>query len=187
MVVTIRHTDLGAGRATTMLSEDVLAVERQEVSLHFPQFEYEITLIHNLVIECWEGLISPIPELAQSFKIRGVYWGNYPPSIPKVFCIAPLLTTATAPTHPHLNGDGSLCVFFPSDNVWKPERHTMADMLYFTSQWLVCHLYWERYHIWPWQSVPCGEEYAIKITGRNDACYCGSGLKYKKCCGQNKH
>lgn len=22
--------------------------------------------------------------------------------------------------------------------------------------------------------------------GRNDPCFCGSGLKYKKCCGKNK-
>jgi len=25
----------------------------------------------------------------------------------------------------------------------------------------------------------------IKIVGRNDACSCGSGIKFKKCCGQN--
>ncbi|MBL1321237.1 MAG: SEC-C domain-containing protein [Methylophaga sp.] len=25
----------------------------------------------------------------------------------------------------------------------------------------------------------------VKKTGRNDPCYCGSGRKYKKCCGSH--
>ena len=24
------------------------------------------------------------------------------------------------------------------------------------------------------------------VPGRNDACWCGSGKKYKKCCGRNE-
>ena len=27
---------------------------------------------------------------------------------------------------------------------------------------------------------------ADKVTGRNDPCPCGSGKKYKKCCGRDK-
>ncbi len=30
------------------------------------------------------------------------------------------------------------------------------------------------------------EEEKKIIVGRNDPCPCGSGLKYKKCCGRNK-
>lgn len=29
-------------------------------------------------------------------------------------------------------------------------------------------------------------EYATAEVGRNDPCPCGSGSKYKKCCGQGK-
>ena len=42
--------------------------------------------------------------------------------------------------------------------------------------------------VWPYNGYSVTEynemQKAIKKVGRNDPCPCGSGLKYKKCCGR---
>jgi hypothetical protein len=183
-------TGPGAGEGI-VLTKGILELERQAMSLEFPQFQYKHKLINGRSFECWEGYITPIPELDRSFKIRGEYRENYPPSIPKIYGMWPRLSKSKIPKHPHLNGDGSLCIFLPSDpqiqtKIWKPEQNTMADMLYLTSEWLICHLYWERYEIWPKESAPCGEDYIKRHIGKNDDCYCGSGKKFMNCCMKKK-
>lgn len=38
----------------------------------------------------------------------------------------------------------------------------------------------------PLPDAPVEQAHAAKTVGRNDECPCGSGKKYKKCCGKSK-
>lgn len=73
---------------------------------------------------------------------------------------------------------------FDKENLYKNMVDAKADWLYELPQWdkifdeeTKKHLYLEQK-----QSGTVRKE---KKVGRNDSCPCGSGKKYKKCCGRN--
>lgn len=73
---------------------------------------------------------------------------------------------------------------FDKENLYKNMVDAKADWLYELPQWdkifdeeTKKHLYLEQK-----QSGTIRKE---KKVGRNDSCPCGSGKKYKKCCGRN--
>ncbi len=41
-----------------------------------------------------------------------------------------------------------------------------------------------RWYYLDGEQIEAGPQRAVKTPGRNDPCYCGSGRKYKKCCGR---
>ena len=54
------------------------------------------------------------------------------------------------------------------------------------ADWVVILNEWRHANYQPMQSIdPPGASASRKKVGRNDPCPCGSGKKYKKCCGLN--
>ena len=54
------------------------------------------------------------------------------------------------------------------------------------ADWVVTLNEWRLANYQPMPGVhPKGAAAATKKVGRNDPCPCGSGKKYKKCCGLN--
>ena len=76
-----------------------------------------------------------------------------------------------------LDGEGG-----PIGNARKRRDELRHDALVIIRSCVVgLHAFWQTYDILP---VPPRRKDALAKVGRNDPCPCGSGKKYKKCCGQ---
>ncbi len=88
----------------------------------------------------------------------------------------------------HIYDDGSCCL-----ELSMPEQKKLSDFIRcFVCPFFVWQAYYEQYNeVPPWGEWSHGIEGikefydSIKNIGRNDRCICGSGKKYKICCGSN--
>lgn len=114
-----------------------------------------------------------------------------PPAHPKVYALRPRLGAELFHTQGHVNGDGSLCPFFPPDGEWDGTKDTLAKYLRAgVSILLAKHLYWQWTRevtgagIWPGARGPHGRfEAILESLQRSLAaqCRCGSGKPYADC------
>lgn len=81
----------------------------------------------------------------------------------------------------HLWGDGSLCPFMASEDVWTWTRHTVADFIGHVSVWLVSWMSWQQTGVWLAGEHDSTPSYHLSHIRPNGQCWCRSGKKYRKC------
>ncbi|MGE0127598.1 MAG: SEC-C domain-containing protein [Blastocatellales bacterium] len=119
-----------------------------------------------------DGLTNPFIV----FDLEARYGGHK--QHPKVFVRNPKMPL---PKTKHTFGDGSICPYAPWENVWLWERDTAADYLGHACVWLIKWLVWDQTGIWVGPEMSHDKSFLSRTIGRNNQCWCGSGLKYKKC------
>ncbi len=146
------------------------------------------TLIHDR--ECGRPHEAP-PYLARvkhthaRYRVLAV---AYPaPKHPRAFVESPHISQWNFPSHPHLNGDGSACSYFPSAGVLPRDGHTIRVLLDFTAIWLAKHVVWVdtgdgQGGVWIGQHACHTIQELLKSVPKNAECSCGSGKQYGNCC-----
>lgn len=97
---------------------------------------------------------------------------------PKVFVRSPVLPLHKAR---HLFSDGSICPYAPWENVWLWARDTVVDYMGHAVVWLIKWIVWDQAGVWIGPEMSHAPGFLVKAIERNQQCWCGSGLKYKKC------
>ena len=80
--------------------------------------------------------------------------------------------------------DTKVSLAFDKEKLYKNMVDAKADWLYELPQWDALLTEDVRKDLYKKQKLS-GTVVKDKKVGRNDPCPCGSGLKYKKCCGKN--
>jgi hypothetical protein len=97
---------------------------------------------------------------------------------PKVIVCRPAIPPQKAR---HLFGDGSICPYAPWENIWLGDRDSIVDYMGHAAVWLIKWMVWDQTGIWIGPELSHHADFLIKTIKRNQQCWCGSGLKYKKC------
>lgn len=111
---------------------------------------------------------------------------------PRVLCLD---GPSGAAASEHRVGKHELCLYYPFDppeRRWRPENGLLA-LLTLARRHLYCEFLWRRDGYWPIEEAPHGETIparrdptlavpSLRSIGRNDPCWCGSGIKSKRCC-----
>lgn len=125
---------------------------------------------------------------SERFLLRAEHWA--PPAHPKVYALRPYLGPELYFTQKHLNLDGSLCPYTPTDDEWNGGQDTLSMYLRRgVSIFLAKHLYWKWTAAngsgrWPGRSGPHGELQAVlQALSRRPTvqCRCGNGRRYQDC------
>lgn len=86
-----------------------------------------------------QGSIRPTP-LSRSYEVGIYYRVGYPPT---VRVLTPALARHPEWNYiPHLNGDGSLCLYFPNLREWGPHRYIAKTIVPWTALWLFYYEAW---------------------------------------------
>ena len=81
--------------------------------------------------------------------------------------------------------DSQVSLEFDKEKLYKNMVAAQADWLYNLPQWEAIYDEDTRKRLYKEQRSSTTYVRAEKKVGRNDPCPCGSGKKYKKCCGAN--
>lgn len=148
-----------------------------------------------------QGSLEPLavpssPELHTQFEIEIVYLE--PPNVPRIYALNPRIDPRTFKNHPHINGgrphplhfvypnlpNSDLCVFATQDDAWSWEKHTVADIIEYTSFWLAAHLLWSLSGRREWLIPGASHDPALLLltTPPQAQCSCGSGRAFQVCC-----
>lgn len=136
-----------------------------------------------------------LPEAVQSqsrynerFFLSTEHWA--PPAHPKAYALRPYLGPELYFTQKHINLDGSLCPYTPTDGEWNGREDTLSMYLRRgISIFLAKHLYWTWTAAngagrWPGRTGPHGELQAmLQALSRHPTvpCRCGNGPIYQDC------
>lgn len=146
------------------------------------------TLIHDR--KCARTHATPsylarVKHAQARYRVRAV---AYPDSRhPRAFVESPHISKLNFPSHPHLNGDGSACSYFPSAGLLPWDGHTLRVLLDFTAIWLAKHIIWvdtgaENSGKWIGQHVGHSIPELLCTVPESRECPCGSGKPYGTCC-----
>lgn len=183
-----------------------LAHDEALVRKHYPGLSHRVDAYAS---KAWlEGHMTLLTEsgVPKRFQVRVEFPQNYPEREPRIY-----ETAGRFPRDPdrHMLPDGLCCLWVRPETKWKAEdpdclvRFLDEAILFFERQ-----LIQEMYPNEPWPGGERGhgllgyKEYVSELldededllsalrpilagayrAGRNEACPCGSGTKYKKCC-----
>lgn len=125
-----------------------LASGQQQIAMqrYFPQFQFK----RVGGAPAWAGTLQPGPGMS-AYRVRI----KLPlPKSPRVWVISPQLR----PRVPHVYADGSLCLYYPRDESWTPNRFLALTILPWTSYWLACYEIWMLTGEWYGQEAPHGQQ-----------------------------
>lgn len=111
-----------------------LSVPQQTFKIlqRFPSFQY-------LKKGKWLGTLQPSPS-SPIYTVKIIYdWYR-----PKVFILNPRIDGNA----PHLYPDGSLCLYYPSDNSYDDSLFIAETIIPWTSEWLYFYEKWLEDEIW---------------------------------------
>lgn len=97
---------------------------------------------------------------------------------PKVFVRSPVLQPLKTR---HLFSDGSICPYAPWEDVWLWGRDTVVDYMGHAVVWLIKWIVWDQAGVWIGSELSHDQGFLVRTIERNQQCWCGSGMKYKKC------
>ena len=127
------------------------------------------------------GMRAMIGLIISLIRLSALIWRSgmvVAESHPKVFVRSPVLQPHKAR---HLFRDGSICPFAPWENVWLWSRDTVVDYMGHAVVWLIKWIVWDQTGVWIGPEMSHAPGFLLKTIQRNQQCWCGSGLKYKKC------
>lgn len=107
-----------------------LALQDRHIKHSFPQFV--CTSGHGSVV--WRGSLQPT-QLASVYDVEVCYKLK---DVPKVRVLRPILR----PNAPHLYADGTLCLFWPQEWLWRSDRIIAETIIPWTALWLAYYELW---------------------------------------------
>lgn len=146
------------------------------------------TLIHDGQCRRTHSTPGYFPQVCHAQARYKVVAAAYPDRRhPRAFIEAPHISRYNFPSHPHINGDGSACSYFPSAGLLPRNEHTIRLLLDFTSIWLAKHIVWVDTGaggrgIWIGPHVPHTIPELLSMVPKGADCPCGSGKPYSGCC-----
>lgn len=101
-------------------------IQKALIEKHFPCFQCALSHRH---LTC-DGIITPSEDCA-TYRISISYRQD---GVPKVRIKDPQIV----PSHGiHMYNDGTLCLYQPSENPWKPSDNIHEKIIPWTAEWLV--------------------------------------------------
>lgn len=107
----------------------------------FPQFEYKRVNQKPT----WIGYLQPT-ENSPKYQIKVEYGG----SAPKVWVLSPALVESA----PHRYSDKSLCLYYPQDRSWTPQKYICSTVIPWTAEWLAFYEIWCVTEVWYGEEAP---------------------------------
>lgn len=86
----------------------------------------------------WHHLLKP-GEICQAYQVSMEYRLT---SSPSVFVIAPKLQERNGEQPPHLYRDGSLCLYYPKAQEWRPHMFLSDTIVPWAAEWLFYYEVW---------------------------------------------
>ena len=112
----------------------------------FPTFHYSRS--NNL--PTWHGIIQPTP-LSPNYRVKIVYrYDNSFSKSPNVWILSPDIRHNA----PHRYSDNSLCLYFPNDKSWTPNKFISTPIIPWTSLWLAFYEIWLETDYWYGPEAP---------------------------------
>jgi hypothetical protein len=100
----------------------------------FPEFKYSRP--NN--VPTWHGLLQP-REISPAYTVKIVYhFAGWRSKSPRVWVKSPEIH----PDAPHRYGDGSLCLYFPPDRDWTPDKFISETIVPWAALWLAFYEIW---------------------------------------------
>jgi hypothetical protein len=113
---------------------------------HFPSFRFTRTA-RGLI---WRGELSPQDE-SPVYQVRIEWRGR---RRPLVFIESPNVV----PGAPHRYPDKSLCLYYPEDQSWTPQKHLAMTIVPWTAEWLLFYELWLITGKWFGPEAPHGRQ-----------------------------
>ena len=160
--------------------QDIYRRDMMAMRNRYPQFS---PLVTGKTVEGWVGDLKPLDSCDDKFRLKLLCHHNYPPTIPAMFIVKPdIFRRYARKGHRHFYDNGAICTFFPPDKSWEAEENDISELIDFACIWLVGHLYWKEYGVWPLPEVNEHDPKRLrKMIRPNAPCFCGSGLTLKEC------
>lgn len=140
-------------------------------------FNMEKEIYKKLLVnsdKVWEGSVA---SLAKEFDIELKYFVGFLDGIND--------SLVTPNPIEEMDKDTKVCLTFDKEKLYYNMVGAKADWLYELEEWEPLLSEEQRKEIYKKQKNSSTVVRDKKI-GRNDPCPCGSGIKYKKCCGANE-
>ncbi|HEY2497957.1 MAG TPA: SEC-C domain-containing protein [Candidatus Angelobacter sp.] len=123
---------------------------------------------------CHHAWLNEDLKLNRQFDLQLRYAGNE--ALPRCYVLAPQLKKLK-----HTWADGAICAFLDSKREWKRGVDTVADFLPHALIWLVKWMVFDATETWIGAEHDSSPLYHLKVVGKNELCWCGSGGLYRKC------
>ena len=140
-------------------------------------FAIEKSVYEKLLSNPDEAVEGTVKELAERFEIEVMAMVGFLDGIDE--------SLVTPNNLEDLTEDSHVSLAFDKEKLYKNMVDAKADWLYELPQWKEIFDDEKRRALFLEQKKS-GTVHVGKKVGRNDPCPCGSGKKYKKCCGRNK-
>lgn len=128
---------MGRKRAQLTIGQQLWAMRA-----HFPNFDYQRTGNKPT----WNGTLQPFPT-SPPYGVRITY---SMPTAPSVSIVFPELRADA----PHLYPDGSLCLYYPLDFSWTPDKLIACTIVPWTALWLAFYELWLETGQWHGPEAP---------------------------------
>ena len=140
-------------------------------------FQTEKEIYEKLLENPDEEVKGTVKELAEKYGINVFTMTGFLDGINDSLKVANPIET--------MDEDTEVSLAFDKELLYKNMVDAKADWLYELPQWDAIFTPEKRKELYLEQKKS-GTVVKAKKIGRNDPCPCGSGKKYKKCCGKNK-
>jgi hypothetical protein len=123
---------------------------------------------------CEHAWMNQDLKLERHFDLYLKYMGVE--ALPRCYVLSPTLEKLK-----HTWGDGAICAFMDSGKNWRRGVDTVADFMPHVLIWLVKWMVFEKSDVWIGSEHYSAPLYHLQTIRRNDLCWCGSGLPYRRC------
>jgi hypothetical protein len=120
--------------------------------------------------------MDEVLDLTTSFQLEIKYDGGE--AFPRAWVVNPLIPQNK---RLHMWGDGSICAFLPSRDVWNWSRDNVAGLMPDWLIWLVKWMVYNQTNVWIGAQHQFSPHYHLAILKGKDLCWCGSGRQYRGC------
>ncbi len=138
-------------------------------------FELEKGIYEQLLANPDEEVKGTVKELAEKYGVEVFAMTGFLDGINDSLKVANPIE--------EMEEDTVVSLAFDKEKLYKNMVDAKADWLYELPQWEAIFTEEKRKELYKEQKAS-GTVRKEKKVGRNDPCPCGSGLKYKKCCGR---
>ena len=126
---------------------------------------------------CYHGWMDEVSTPFPEYKLEVQYGGGE--SHPRAYVRDPVVPFLKREKHHYK--DGALCAYPPWLGVWQWDRHTVADFMSHTAEWLVKWTVWERAGVWLGPEMGHDLGLLLSQIRPEQGCHCGSGQQYQHC------
>lgn len=138
-------------------------------------FEIEKNIYEQLLVNPEEEVTGTVKELAEKFDVQVFTMTGFLDGINDSLKVANPIE--------EMEEDTVVSLAFDKELLYKNMVEAKADWLYELPQWDAVLTEERKAELYKEQKASRTIRKEAKV-GRNDACPCGSGKKYKKCCGK---